>query len=503
MKRQVIVTIDAGTTFCKSLVWNENGDILSQAQRMNPPIYPRPGWAEQNPQLWWDNARHTVKAVLKDAVAKSGDLHIAALGLTSCRDIVIAVDRHGEPLGNAILWMDTRAKREAEEIAETIGTEIVHRKTGMIPGPTFPACKILWLKKNEPEQMEKCAYLLQPRDYVFYRLTGVMLTDYSMASRTMMFNQDENKWWGTIFNILELKTSRFPEVADSLSSRPVKTDVARQLGLPPQTPVVLGGGDRQCEALGALVSERRAMDSTGTATNISLSGPTANTPYHPKIVRSIHVVPGQTLMEVTINTTGLAMEYFRELFGGNDSYFESIEGNAATVPPGSNGLIVLPFFMGARSVRWNPRAAGVLFGLTFAHKDHEIIRALMEAVAFEEKTALDVFRKMGFMPQQIRALGGGSRSDLWNQIKADVTDTRVVTLNISDVASVGAMALAAAGVGMVPNPSIAVNRMSKVENEYVADPAITKKYQEIFHLYTDLYATNEKLFDRLEKIKQT
>ena len=502
MKRQVIVTIDAGTTFCKSLVWSENGVILAQAQRMNPPIYPRPGWAEQNPQLWWDNARNTVKAVLKDAMAKSGDLHIAALGLTSCRDIVIAVDGRGEPLGNAILWMDTRAKLEAEEIAEKIGIESVHRKTGMIPGPTFPACKILWLKKNRPEQIDKCAYFLQPRDYVYFRLTGEMLTDYSMASRTMMFNQDANKWWGTIFDLLELKTSRFPELAESLSIRPVKIDVAGQLGLPPQTPVVLGGGDRQCEALGALVSERWAMDSTGTATNISLAGPRANTPYHPKIVRSIHVVPGHILMEVTINTSGLAMEYFRELFGGDESYFEGVESKSAKLPPGSNGLIVLPFFMGARSVRWNPRAVGVLFGLTFAHRDHEIIRALMEAIAFEEKTALDVFQNMGFMPEQIRALGGGSRSGLWNQIKADVTGTRVVTLNISDVASVGAMAIAAAAVGMAPNPSMAVERMSKVKNEYVADPATTKKYREIFRLYTDLYAANEKLFDRLEKLKQ-
>jgi xylulokinase len=502
MKRQVIITIDAGTTFCKSLVWDENGVILAQAQRMNQPIYPRPGWAEQQPQLWWDNARHTVRAALQDAITKKGDLHIAALGLTSCRDIVIAVDRHGEPLGNAILWMDTRAKREAEEIAEKIGIETVHRITGMIPGPTFPACKIFWLKKNQPEQIEKCAYFLQPRDYVFFRLTGELLTDYSMASRTMMFDQDAGKWWSTIFDFLEIKTSRFPEVADSLSTRPVQIEVARQMGLPPQTPVVLGGGDRQCEALGALVSEQRAMDSTGTATNISLSGLKANTPFHPKIVRSIHVVPGHILMEVTINTSGLAMEYFRELFGGNETYFERIGAKAAKVPPGSNGLIMLPFFMGARSVRWNPRATGVLFGLTFAHQDNEIIRALMEGIAFEEKTALEVFQNMGFMPEQIRALGGGSRSGLWNQIKADVTGTRVVTLNISNVASVGAMALAATAVGMTPNPSIAVKRMTKVENEYVADPATTKKYQEIFRLYTDLYAINEKMFDRLEKLKQ-
>ena len=486
MRRQVIITIDAGTTFCKTLVWGEDGVILAQAQRMNQPIYPRPGWAEQNPQLWWDNARLTVKAALKDAFAKKDDLHIAALGLTSCRDIVIAMDRHGKNLGNAILWMDTRAKREAEEIGKKIGIETIHRKTGMIPGPTFPACKILWLKKNQPEQMEKCAYFLQPRDYVFFKLTGELLTDCSMASRTMMFDQDAGDWWSTIFDFLDIKTPLFPEVAESLSSRPVQTEVARQMGLPPQTPVILGGGDRQCEALGALVSEQRAMDSTGTGTNISLSGPSANALYHPKIVRSIHVVPGQVLMEVTINTSGLAMEYFRELFGGNETYFERVEDKASKVPPGSNGLIMLPFFMGARSVRWNPRAAGVLFGLTLAHQDNEIIRALMEGIAFEEKTALEVFRNMGFVLEEIRALGGGSRSDLWNQIKADVTGTRVVTLNISDVASLGAMALAATALGISPNPFIAVKRMSKVENEYVADPATTKKYQEIFRLYTDL-----------------
>jgi xylulokinase len=323
-----------------------------------------------------------------------------------------------------------------------------------------------------------------------------------MASRTMMFDQETNSWWDAIFDLLEIKTSQFPELADALSFRPVQPEIARQLGLPPETPVILGGGDRQCEALGALVSENRAMDSTGTGTNISLSGPKANTPYHPKIVRSIHVVPDHLLMEVTINTSGLAMEYFRELFRGDETYFERIETQAAGVPPGSNGLIVLPFFMGARSVRWNPRAVGALFGLTLAHKDPEIIRALMEGIAFEEKTALQVFRKIGFAPHEIRALGGGSRSGLWNQIKADVTGIRVVTLNVSDAASFGAMALAAAATGMAPDPPTAVKRLSKIKNEYIPDPDISNRYREIFQLYSDLYAANEKMFDRLEKIKQ-
>lgn len=502
MKRETIITIDAGTTFCKTLVWNTNGGILAQAQRMNPPIYPRPGWAEQTPKLWWDNARHTVRTALKKAIAENSDLHIAAVALTSCRDIVIPIDRHGEPLANAILWMDTRAKTEAEEIARQIGAAAVHRKTGMIPGPTFPACKILWLKKNRPEQIKNCAYFLQPRDYVFYRLTGELLTDYSMASRTMMFDQETNDWWDAMFDQLQIKTSRFPQLAGALTLRPVRSEVARQLGLLPETPVILGGGDRQCEALGAMVSEKRAMDSTGTATNISLSGPKDATTHHPKIVRSTHVVPDQLLMEVTINTSGLAMEYFRELFKGDETYFEQIEAQAAEVPAGSNGLIALPFFMGARSVRWNPRATGALFGLTFAHKDKEIIRALMESIAFEEKTALEVFREIKFVPHEIRALGGGSRSGLWNQIKADVTGIRVVTLNVSDAASFGAMALAAAATGMDPDPQTAVKRLTKVKNEYIADPGSMSKYQEIFRLYTDLYAVNEKMFDRLEKIKQ-
>jgi xylulokinase len=469
---------------------------------MNPPIYPRPGWAEQTPRLWWDNTRHTANTALQEAIAKKSDLQIAAIGLTSCRDIVIPIDRHGQPLGNAILWMDTRAKQEAEEIAAQLDSATVHRKTGMIPGPTFPACKILWLKNHQPEQVDNCAYFLQPRDYVFFRLTGELLTDYSMASRTMMFDQQTRTWWGDMFDLLGIKTSRFPELSPALSSRPLRPEVSRQLGLPPDIPVILGGGDRQCEALGALVSEKRAMDSTGTGTNISLSGPIAGTAHHPKVVRSVHVVADHLLMEVTINTSGLAMEYFRELFKGDETYFRRITAQAAGVPPGSNGLIVLPFFMGARSVRWNPRATGALFGLTLAHKEKEIIRALMESIAFEEKTALEVFREIGCEPAEIRAIGGGSRSDVWNQIKADVTGIRVVTVNVSDAASFGAMALAAAATGMASDPVSAARRLSKVKGEYRADPGNTDRYQEIFRLYTDLYAANEKMFDRLEKIKQ-
>jgi len=213
MKNQAIITVDAGTTFCKTLVWDANGVVLARAQRMNQPLYPRPGWAEQTPRLWWENTRHTVRSALQEAIAKKGDLQIAALGLTSCRDIVIPIDRHGRSLGNAILWMDTRAKQEAAEIAAQLDTATVHRKTGMIPGPTFPACKILWLKKHHPEQVENCAYFLQPRDYVFFRLTGELLTDYSMASRTMMFDQETSTWWGAMFDLLEIKTSRFPELS--------------------------------------------------------------------------------------------------------------------------------------------------------------------------------------------------------------------------------------------------------------------------------------------------
>jgi xylulokinase len=165
-------------------------------------------------------------------------------------------------------------------------------------------------------------------------------------------------------------------------------------------------------------------------------------------------------------------------------------------------LIVLPFFMGARSVRWNPGAAGVLFGLTFAHQDKEIIRALMEGIAFEEKTALEVFRQMGFAPEEIRALGGGSRNRLWNQIKADVTGTRLVTLNVSDVGSFGTLALASAAVGLQPDPETAVSQLSRVEDRYVADPAAADRYQKIFSLYSDLYKNNEAMFARLEELRQ-
>ena len=501
MKHLAVVTIDAGTTYCKALVWDREGVILAHAQKMNQPIYPRAGWAEQTPRLWWDNARQVAKSALQEATAKRRELQVAAVGLTSCRDIVIPVGHHGAPLGNAILWMDTRARHEAREIADRMGLETVHRITGMIPGPTFPACKILWLKRNQPEQIEKCAYFLQPRDYIFYNLTGELLTDYSMASRTMMFDQANNTWWSPIFDLLGVKTSQFPDVTDALTSRPLLGEIARELGLALETPVILGGGDRQCEALGALVSEQRAMDSTGTGTNISLSGLKSKTPHHPRVVRSIHVVPDHLLMEVTINTSGLALEYFRELFRGDDAFFERIEPMVAGVPPGSNGLIVLPFFMGARSVRWNPQAAGMFFGLTFAHKEKEIIRALMEGIAFEERNALAVFQEIGFAVREIRAIGGGSRSPVWNQIKADVTGSRLVTLSVSDVASFGAWALATAALGLYADPQTAVERHSEIVREFKSNPTATPSYEKAFNLYIDLYKNNETMFARLEELR--
>lgn len=501
MERRFILTIDIGTTYSKALVWDEKGTVVSEASKINEPIYPRLGWAEQVPRVWLENVQAAAKEALTLSEPTRQGIPVAAVGLTSCRDIVIPVDRRGEPLGNAILWMDIRAKEEAREIGRALGEEIVHRITGMIPGPTFPAAKILWLKRNDPDQIRHCAYFLQPRDYIFHKLTGEIMTDYSMASRTMMFDVQALEWWSPVFDLIGVQPSQFPTVTGALTSSELDSEMAAILGLDPETPVVLGGGDRQCEALGACVSQTRAMDSTGTGTNISLSSEPGKRPYHSKVVSSLHVLAGRYLMEVTINTTGLALEYIRGLFGGDETYIERLEDSLAAVPPGSNGLVVLPFFMGARSVRWNPHAAGVMFGLSFGHGRNEIIRAIMEGVAMEERTAIGVLKRMGFAIEEIVALGGGSRSPVWNQIKADVTDIALFTIQSPNVASFGAMALAAAAAGFYDGPEDAAQTLCSVEKGYRPNRDASARYKKVYELYTRLYEANEPLFDFLDGLR--
>jgi len=263
-----ILTIDIGTTACKVILFDLEGNILAKSNREYPTYTPQIEWAEQDPLDWWKEALEGIREVVQAAGAEG----ILAIGLSSQRETVVPLDREGNVLSRAISWMDRRSRPEAEEISRQFGKDTIHKITGLIPDSTFTATKLLWLKKHQSEILQKAYVFLQPKEFIGYMLTGEAATDHSLASRTMMFDINKRQWWEDIFEFVGIKSSQFPRLcyADEVIGY-LKEDVAKILGLKSGIPVVSGGGDRPLEALGTGIVGNRVMESTGTATNVSMS----------------------------------------------------------------------------------------------------------------------------------------------------------------------------------------------------------------------------------------
>ncbi|MBI5167560.1 MAG: xylulokinase [candidate division NC10 bacterium] len=488
-----ILTYDLGTTAVKAILWTPEGERLSGGEKEYPTLYPRPLWAEQDPEAWWV----AVKAATAECLKGMTGTGIIAIGLSSQREGVVAVDRRGQSLGNCIIWMDRRSITEAGVIARHFGHEEIHRRTGTIPDATFTATKLLWLRRNRPALLRKTYRLLQPRDYLYFRLTGTWATDPSLASRTMMFDLRKGAWWPAMFSYLKIPPGLFPEVYPSHQA-PARMahQVARELGLQDGIPVALGGGDRPCEALGGAIAPGQAMESTGTATNISVITEGVPDRLHRAVACSFHVLPGKALLELALPTTGSILRWYRDLVGLEEG-FTDLELWAREAPPGAKGLIALPFFMGARSVRWNPEARGLLFGLTLAHTRGDLARAIMEGIAFEERACLEALKGMGIEPREIVALGGGARSDLWNQIKADITGRIFARPRHTEAASLGAMVLAVTSVGAFANPQEAAARLNPPCARFRPRKAYRRLYLSMYEVYNKLYERVTTLFPEL------
>jgi len=499
----LLLAIDVGTTACKVVLFDESGNALSQANHEYPVHYPRPLWAEQEPEDWWRGA----VAATRECLARAGEQvnrRIAAVGLSSQRETMAAVDREGRPIGRAILWMDRRSQPQAEEVARAFGREVIHRRTGMLPDATFSLTKLMWLRQHEPERIERAWLFLQPKEYVGYRLTGIGATEPSLASRTMMFDLEKADWIDDLVAQAGIRREQLPPVVPSASVLgKVTAEAAWATGLSEGIPVVAGGGDRPCEALGSGIGADGVMESTGTTSNISAPLREVPAVIEGGVLCSRHVVPGYFLLEQGMSTTGAILRWFRDRFGyeerqralalGADPY-DLISEEAAARPPGANGLIALPFFMGARATRWNPDARGVLFGLTLEHTKGDVARALMEGVAFEEAACLEVLERAGFSPKAVRVLGGGAKAALWNQIKADVTGAEIQVPRVTEAASLGAAILAGAAVGLFKDPLEAAKRLNPVVTRFTADPERQRAYSAVRRKYEALYEAVKPLY---------
>jgi xylulokinase len=490
---ETILTFDLGTTGCKVCLWDRRGGLLTSADRGYPIHHPQPDWAEQEPTDWWGAAVTAGRTCL----AGQDVTRIAAIGLSSQREGVVPIGRDGTPLARCIIWMDRRCREQSVRLGEEFGISFLHRHTGLAPDPNYTACKLLWLKEHQPDLLAQTTVFLQPRDFLYYRLTGQPAMDYTLASRTMMLDLRRERWWEEMFARVGVRTDQFPPLYRSIDApHRVATEAASALGIPEGVPVALGGGDRACEGVGAGLSDSRASDSTGTATQVSMVADTL--PEHlGRVPCGMHAVPGRYLFELGASTSASAMRWLRELVGLPPEEMPVLESEAAASPPGARGLFMFPFLMGARSTRWNPDARGLILGLSLGHTRGDIARALMEGVGYEVGTCLEGLRNMGIMPGELAVIGGGAKSDLWAQIKSDILGVPVYRPRYTEAASLGAAILAATAVGLISDPEATARAWNPPVKVFTPNAEATRIYQDRRKLFDDVYTALLPLYPRL------
>jgi len=467
--------------------------VAAQAAAEYPTLHPQPGWAEQAPEAWWD-------AVARSARQLAPDLRrgVRAIGLSSHRGGVVPMDAAGRPLGPCIIWMDRRSTAETDALVGAFGRERLHQVTGLVPDTEFTASKLLWLRAHAPDLFRAARLYLQPRDYLYFRLTGAPATDYTLASRTMLFDLGRRDWWEEGCAFVGVTPSVFPPIFPSTAApHRVGREAAEGLGIPAGVPVSLGAGDRPCEVLGSGAGDGWVMVSTGTTTNISAASPGRPARVDPRVMCSLHAIEGMVVLEQGMSASGAILRWVRDrLLAGRQDY-RQIDALAAAVPAGANRLLFLPFMMGARATRWNPDARGVWFGLSEAHGTGALARSVMEGVAFELRAALDLLEGMHLGVAGVRAVGGGARSALWNQIYADVLGREVGIPRHTDAASLGAMLLALAATDRSADPVSTARAVNPLVATFRPEAGAAGRYRDLYPKYNRLYEALRPIFSSL------
>jgi xylulokinase len=490
----LLLGIDAGTTSVKAGLFHITGTCLAIAREEYQLDTPSAERAQLDPDIYWQACIHTVREVIGACHADPGE--VIGLAVSSQGETTITLDGKGQPLYPALVWVDNRATAQAEVMARELGDQ-VYRHTG-IPEvlATWPACKIRWIRENEPEIFTRASKFLLVQDYLIYKLTGRFVTDGSISCTSCLFDITTGDWWPAGLVAAGVDRSRLAEIVPPGSMvGELSPSAAKELGLTTTTKVVTGGMDQSVGALGAgNIKPGVISESTGAALAIQA------TIIDPAMDRSgvvpvyWHSVPGLFLFVPVCPTAGMAFKWLRDTFfqdalknsvkEGQDSY-DLLTSLAVGIPPGSDGLVMLPHLMGAFSPVPNNAARGAFVGFTLSHTQGHFVRALLEGVAFMLQQNLESIESTGILIHEIRSMGGGARSPLWNQIKADVCAKPILTLENEETALLGDAILAGVACGEYSSIEEGCKNLVKVKQTLSPGPD-TVTYSKAYQRYCEL-----------------
>ena len=503
-----LLGIDVGTSSTKTLLIDEAGLVVGSVTEFYPFETPKPLWSEQDPALWWKATCVSIKRVLEENNIEAKD--VAGVGLTGQMHGLVLLDKDNQVLRPCILWNDQRTAKQCAAITDRVGAKRVLELTGNPVLPGFTAPKIAWVQENEPDVFARAARFLLPKDYVRFLLSGEHFTDVSDASGTSLLNVGERTWSEEMCEALGIDRSFLPEVTEStVASTRVSAEAAAATGLLEGTPIAAGGGDQAAQAVGSgIVREGIVSATLGTSGVVFAHSDKYRVEPNGLLHAFCHAVPGKwQMMGVVLSAAG-SFDWYKSVLGGEEdrlanesgeNVFDLLTQQAATAPAGSEGLLFLPYLSGERTPHPDPNARGTFFGMTLRHGKPHMTRSVLEGITYAMNDSLRLMRNLGLEISEVRASGGGAKSDFWLQMQADIYGSKVVTTNVTEGAAFGAAVLAGVASGVYSDLDAAADQIVKSTGE--TNPGTDQQiYADFYPEYQALYPALKDRFGSVAKI---
>ena len=496
MAERFILAHDLGTTGNKASLFDEQGNVRASALSVYGTEYPRPHWVEQNPEDWWKAVCTSTRQLL--STARVYPKQVACITFSGQMMGCVVLDRRARPLRNALIWADTRAIPQAEQIIARAGMEKAYRITGHRASCSYSAAKIMWVHDHQPDIFAEAYKFVNAKDFIVARLTGVFATDFSDASGTNLYDLEAYDWSASMLEAARLDRSVLPDLHESTEvAGQVLASVADEVGLAAGTPVVIGGGDGCCAAAGAgVVREGSAYNYLGSSSWIAIA---SKQPIYDPAMGTFtwaHLMRGMYSPCGTMQAAGGSYQWLRDTFCQPEkeaaeklqiSAYELMNLQAEKSKPGANGLMFFPYLLGERSPRWNPDARGVYFGLSMSHTRADIIRATLEGITLNLKVILDTFRLQGARIEAMRVIGGGANGHTWRQILADIYGIPIYRpALLSEATSFGAALAGGIGVGIYKDWSLAES-LTPIVDQLQPNPQLAGLYEKQYALFNRAY----------------
>ncbi|MER3400907.1 MAG: hypothetical protein C4313_07210 [Thermoflexus sp.] len=490
--------LDIGTTGVKGILIGSGGEQTAEVIALHDLRSPHPGWSEEDPQDWWAG----VVAVCRQLLAGRDPRDVAVVGCSGMVPALVLLDDEGHVLRPAILQNDARAVEEIVLLREALDQEQLFLRTGGYTNQQHVGPRLMWVQRHEPQIWHRTRRVLGSYDYIAHRLTGAWSLEINWAVESGLFNIHTREWEEDLLEVSGLSVDLFPPVRFPTEViGEVSREAAEATGLAPGTPVVAGSADHVASALAAgLRDAGDLLIKFGGAGDILYC--LDRLEIHPQLYIDYHDIPGRYLLNGCMAASGSLVKWFvTEVLGweAGGATYRRLDEEATDVPPASDGLIVLPYFLGEKTPIFDPEARGVFFGLTLSHGRGHLFRAILEAVIYGFRHHLEILRERGYPITRVRAADGGVRSDLWRQIAADVLGIPIQSYPVHPGSALGVAFVAGMGIGLFRDWS---------EVEAFAGPVLINepnpnahaRYTEAYAVYRTLYENLKPLFPRLGRI---